>query len=145
MRVIIQRVLSSHVEVDGKTVGEIGQGLLVLVGVGQGDNAEDCHYIADRVAGLRIFADADGKMNLSAIQLKRPILVVSQFTLYADVLRGRRPGFTDAAPPDLAKELYEIICSELRNLGLVVETGIFQADMKVHLINDGPVTIFIER
>jgi len=145
MRAIIQRVLSSHVVVDDKTVGAIEQGLLVLLGVGQGDDLAICRYMADRVAGLRIFSDADGKMNLSANQLKLPILVVSQFTLYADVHRGRRPGFTDAAPPDIAKELYEIFCTELRNLGLVVETGIFQADMKVHLVNDGPVTIFIER
>jgi len=100
--------------------------------------------MADRVAGLRIFADQEGKMNHSAKQLSLPILVVSQFTLYADVHRGRRPGFTEAAGPDIAKQLYEYFCQELRSLDLKVETGIFQADMKVHLINDGPVTILID-
>jgi D-aminoacyl-tRNA deacylase len=144
MRAIIQRVLSSHVVVEEKTVGAIEKGLLVLLGVGQGDDQAICTYMADRVAGLRIFSDSDGKMNLSAIQLELPVLVVSQFTLYADVHRGRRPGFTDAAPPDLAKTLYECFCSELRKRNMTVENGIFQADMKVHLVNDGPVTILID-
>ena len=144
MRAIIQRVLSSHVEVDGTIVGKIGPGLMVLLGVGQGDDSSNCRYMADRVAGLRIFADQEGKMNHSAKQLSLPILVVSQFTLYADVHRGRRPGFTEAAGPDIAKQLYECFCQELRSLDLKVETGIFQADMKVHLINDGPVTILID-
>jgi D-tyrosyl-tRNA(Tyr) deacylase len=144
MRAIIQRVLSSHVVVEEKTVGAIDKGLLVLLGVGQGDDQAICSYMADRVAGLRIFSDDDGKMNLSAVQLKLPILVVSQFTLYADVHRGRRPGFTDAAPPDVARSLYESFCHEIRKLGLAVETGVFQADMKVHLVNDGPVTILID-
>ena len=144
MRAIVQRVLSSHVEVNGNVVGKIAQGLMVLIGVGEGDDFRVCRYVADRIAGLRIFADQDGKMNLSALQLKVPVLVVSQFTLYADVHRGRRPGFSKAAAPDLAKALYDRFCIELRDFGIEVETGIFQADMQVNLINDGPVTIIID-
>jgi D-tyrosyl-tRNA(Tyr) deacylase len=144
MRAVVQRVLKSSVTVDGCVVGRIEKGLMVLLGVGEGDGVREAAYLADRVAGLRIFADENGKMNLSIKQIEGAALVVSQFTLYADVDRGRRPGFSGAAGPVVAKELYEKFCDELRNLGVPVETGIFQADMQVELINDGPVTIIIE-
>ena len=144
MRAVIQRVQSSRVVVDQQTVGTIELGLLVLLGVGQGDDAKKAAYLADRVAGLRIFADEAGKMNLSVAQVGGAVLVVSQFTLYADCSRGRRPGFTDAADPATAKNLYEAFCDELRQRNVPVQTGIFQADMQVHLINDGPVTIWID-
>jgi D-aminoacyl-tRNA deacylase len=143
-RTVVQRVLASHVEVDGKVVGRIEKGLLVLVGIGVGDSLEDVLYLADRVIGLRIFADEQGKMNLSCKQLQLAVLAVSQFTLYADVKRGRRPGFSEAASPDLARELYAAFCAAITKEGLPVEQGVFQADMKVHLINDGPVTILID-
>ena len=144
MRAVIQRVKSSHVIVDHETVGAIGQGLLVLLGVGQGDDTSNASFLADRIKGLRIFADAAGKMNLSVGQVEGAILVVSQFTLYADCNRGRRPGFSDAADPTVAKKMYEAFCDELRKLNIPVQTGIFQADMEVHLVNDGPVTIIID-
>ena len=144
MRAVIQRVQSSHVVVEGQTVGAISKGLMVLLGVGQGDDASNAAYLADRIAGMRIFADEAGKMNLSVAQTGNSILVVSQFTLYADCYRGRRPSFTGAADPTTAKLLYECFCEELRKLGISVETGIFQADMQVHLVNDGPVTIWLD-
>ncbi len=144
MRAVIQRVKSSHVVVDRETVGTIEQGLMVLLGVGQGDDSKKAAYLADRVAGLRIFADEAGKMNLSVTQVGGAVLVVSQFTLFADCYRGRRPGFTDAADPNIAKHLYEFFCDELRRLNIPVQTGIFQADMQVHLVNDGPVTIMLD-
>ncbi len=144
MRAVIQRVKSSHVVVDHKTVGTIEKGLMVLLGVGQGDDSKKASYIADRIAGLRIFGDDAGKMNLSVAQVGGAILVVSQFTLYADCYRGRRPGFTDAAAPDTAKQLYEFFCDELRAQSIPVSTGIFQADMEVHIVNDGPVTIILD-
>lgn len=144
MRAVIQRVSSSRVVVDDETVGSIGQGLMILLGVGQGDDDRTADYLADRAAGLRIFADEAGKMNLSVGQVGGSVLVVSQFTLFADCLRGRRPGFTGAADPATAKHLYEIFCQALRTRGLVVETGIFQANMQVHLVNDGPVTIVMD-
>lgn len=144
MRAVIQRVKSSHVVVDQEIVGTIQQGLMVLLGVGQGDDAKKAAYLADRVAGLRIFADDAGKMNLSVSQVGGAILVVSQFTLYADCYRGRRPGFTDAADPSTAKQLYEFFCDELRRQNIPIQTGVFQADMQVHLVNDGPVTMSID-
>lgn len=144
MRAILQRVQSSHVVVDEKIVGSIGKGLMVLLGVGQGDDASKATYMADRVTGLRIFADEKGKMNLSIAQIGGEILVVSQFTLYADCSRGRRPGFTGAADPATAKQLYDRFCDELRDRNIAVQTGIFQADMLVHLVNDGPVTMMID-
>lgn len=144
MRAVVQRVLSSHVEVEGRTVGQIEHGFMVLLGVGQGDDVAGAKYLADRVVGLRVFADEAGKMNLSIAQVGGAILVVSQFTLYADVHRGRRPGFSSAAPPEMANSLYEIFCNEIRSRSIPVQTGIFQADMKVHLVNDGPVTFVID-
>lgn len=144
MRAVIQRVRSSHVVVEGQTVGAISKGLMVLLGVGQGDDASNAAHLADRIAGMRIFADEAGKMNLSVSQVSGSILVVSQFTLYADCSRGRRPGFTGAADPTTAKLLYERFCEVLRKLSIPVETGIFQADMQVHLVNDGPVTIWLD-
>jgi D-aminoacyl-tRNA deacylase len=144
MRAVIQRVVSSHVVVDHQTVGAIERGLMVLLGVGQGDTMQQASYLADRVAGLRIFGDENGKMNLSVSQSSGSILVVSQFTLLADCYRGRRPGFSGAADPATAKQLYEFFCDELRRLNIPVQTGIFQADMQVHLVNDGPVTIILD-
>lgn len=144
MRAVIQRVRHSSVTVDNKVVGQIELGLLVLLGVGEGDGPAEARYLADRIAGLRIFADEAGKMNLSIKQVGGSALVVSQFTLYADVHRGRRPGFTGAAEPKTANELYQLFCEELKKLDVPVQTGIFQADMQVELINDGPVTIIID-
>ncbi len=144
MRAVVQRVLRSSVTVDGQIVGAIEKGFMVLLGVGEGDGVEQAVYLADRIAGLRVFADENGKMNLSIKQIGGAVLAVSQFTLYADVDRGRRPGFTGAAGPIIAKELYERFCDELKKLDVPVQTGIFQADMKVELVNDGPVTIIIE-
>lgn len=144
MRIVLQRVLSSRVEVEGATVGEIQHGWLVLLGVGKEDTKSNADYLADRCVKLRGFSDADGKMNLSVVDVRGSILVVSQFTLYGDCQRGRRPGFDRAAPPDMANELYEYFCSQVRAQGVPVSTGIFQADMKVSLVNDGPVTFVIE-
>ena len=144
MRAVIQRVKSSHVVVEHETVGAIEQGFLVFLGVGQGDNIQKATDLADRVAGLRIFADEAGKMNLSIEQVKGSILVVSQFTLFADCSRGRRPSFTQAAEPITAKNLYDYFCDELRIRNIPVATGIFQADMQIHLVNDGPVTIVLD-
>lgn len=144
MRAVLQRVRSSHVVVDNETVGSIDHGLMILLGVGQGDDTKKAIYLADRVAGLRIFSDEAGKMNLSVAQVGGSILVISQFTLFADCSRGRRPGFTEAADLVTAKNLYEFFCDELRRLNIPVQTGIFQADMQVHLVNDGPVTIILD-
>jgi D-aminoacyl-tRNA deacylase len=144
MRAVLQRVRQSSVSVNDEIVGQIKNGLLVLLGVGQGDGPAEAIYLADRVAGLRIFADENGKMNLSVKQVSGSVLVVSQFTLYADVHRGRRPGFTDAADPKTANELYKLFCEELKKLEVPIQTGIFQADMQVELLNDGPVTIIID-
>ncbi|WP_153556585.1 D-aminoacyl-tRNA deacylase [Roseimaritima sediminicola] len=144
MRCVLQRVRHAHVDVDGETVGKIDGGLLVLVGVGQGDTEKDCLAVADKTAGLRIFADADDKMNLSLLDTGGQALVVSQFTLLADCRKGRRPAFTAAAPPDLARQLYQRFCERLREQGIEVQTGVFAADMQVHLQNDGPVTICLD-
>jgi D-aminoacyl-tRNA deacylase len=144
MRAVIQRVRQSSVTVHDEVVGQIELGLLVLLGVGKGDGPAEARYLADRIAGLRIFADEAGKMNLSIKQVGGSALVVSQFTLYADVDRGRRPSFTGAADPKTANELYQLFCEELKKLDVHVQTGIFQADMQVKLINDGPVTIIID-
>jgi len=144
MRVVIQRVLQARVEVEGSTVGSIGRGLLVFVGVGQNDNTADADYLADKIARLRIFPDAEGKMNLDVQQVGGAVLVISQFTLYGDARRGNRPGFQDAAPAEQARILYEYLVQALRLRGLKVETGVFQASMLVELINDGPVTIYLD-
>jgi len=144
VRAVIQRVREAHVEVAGETVGRIDRGLLVLLGVEQGDTPPDLAYIADKTAGLRIFEDAQGKMNLDVTAVGGGVLVVSQFTLLADCRKGRRPGFSDAAPPEQAEATYREYVAALEARGLPVATGIFQADMAVHLVNDGPVTILLD-
>lgn len=144
MRSVIQRVSSSRVEVEGAVTGSIGQGLLVLLGVGKGDSEADAEYLLDRIAGLRIFPDAEGKMNLNLRDAGGSLLVVSQFTLYGDTSRGRRPGFDQAARPEEARRLYDYFVSRARESALHVETGVFQASMAVHLVNDGPVTFVVE-
>ena len=145
MRALLQRVREASVTVEGRKVGALGPGLLVLLGVGRGDGDSEAVALADRIAGLRIFEDAGGKMNLSLLDTHRAALVVSQFTLYADTRRGRRPSFIDAAPPEEARRLYARACEALRALGVHVEEGVFAAEMQVALINDGPVTILLEQ
>lgn len=144
MRAVIQRVQSASVCVDGRMTGKIDQGLLVLVGVGKGDGEKDVAYMVSKLPDLRIFEDASGKFNLSLREAGGGMLVVSQFTLYGDCRRGRRPSFTDAAEPAEAKKLYEQLVFKLRERGTPVETGEFQAKMEVHLVNDGPVTILLD-
>lgn len=144
MRVVVQRVRSASVSVDAAVVGEIGAGLLLLVGVAVGDRAADLRAAAAKIAGLRIFADDDGLMNRSAAQAGGSVLAVSQFTLLADVRRGRRPSFVGAAPPDVAEPAFEQFCELLRAEGLEVATGRFGAMMQVELVNDGPVTVVVE-
>jgi D-tyrosyl-tRNA(Tyr) deacylase len=144
VRAVVQRVSSARVEVDGEVTGAIGRGLLVLLGVGQGDTDKQAAWLAGKIAGLRIFEDADGKMNLSVQDIGGSVLVVSQFTLYGDCRKGRRPSFTEAAPPDVADRLYQVFVSHLRALGVPLETGVFQAHMDVHLVNEGPVTIVLD-
>lgn len=144
MRAVIQRVSQASVVVAGQVVGAIGQGLMVLLGVAQGDAAQDAVYLAEKTAGLRIFEDEDGKMNRSVEDIGGRILVVSQFTLLGDCRKGRRPGFTEAAPPELADRLYGEYVAVLRATGLEVATGVFRAEMQVHLVNDGPVTLLLD-
>lgn len=144
MRAVIQRVTYARVEVDRVVVGEIGPGLLALLGVAKGDTQSDADYLAAKIAQLRIFPDDAGKMNRSVLETGGAMLAVSQFTLYGDCRKGRRPGFDAAAPPDEARRLYEHFVEAARTAGLRVETGIFQADMKVSLLNDGPVTLIVE-
>jgi D-tyrosyl-tRNA(Tyr) deacylase len=144
MRAVVQRVEKASVSVDGRTVGAIDQGLLVLLGVSNFDQENDADYLVDKIVGLRIFEDADGKMNRSVGEISGAILMVSQFTLYGDVRRGKRPSFDDAARPEQARHLYEYAVSRVRSAGIRCETGEFQAMMKVSLINDGPVTILLD-
>lgn len=143
MRAVVQRVTEARVDVDGETVGQIGPGLLVLLGVEEGDTEDDAAYVANKLAGLRIFEDEAGKLNLSVQDLGYDILLVSQFTLAGDVRKGRRPSFTRAAKPAEADALYERVAQEIRDQGIGLETGRFQTHMQVHLTNDGPVTILI--
>ena len=145
MKAVLQRVLSSRVEVAGQVVGQIDHGWLVLLGIGVGDTREVAKYVADRCVNLRGFSDDQGKMNLSVQEVRGAMLVVSQFTLYADCNRGRRPSFDSAAPPSVANALYEYFCECVRVDGVPVSQGVFQADMQVILINDGPVTLIIEK
>nr|WP_320115171.1 D-aminoacyl-tRNA deacylase [uncultured Desulfuromonas sp.] len=144
MRAVLQRVTQAAVKVDGDTTGAIEQGILVLLGVAQEDSLTDVDYLVDKVANLRIFEDEAGKMNLSLEQIDGKVLAVSQFTLLADCRKGRRPGFSAAAQPKEADALYQAFVERLRQRGIVVECGVFQADMKVSLINDGPVTLLLD-
>ncbi len=144
MRAILQRVENSSVWVDGEVVGEIGRGMLVLLGVEKGDSLSEASAIAAKLAGLRIFSDADGKTNLDAQAIDGEFLVVSQFTLAASLARGRRPSFNSAAPPDLARPLVAAVMQDLAARGFVVAGGRFGANMKVELVNDGPVTFILE-
>lgn len=144
MRALLQRVTSAQVVIAGETAGEIGPGLLVLLGVRQGDTPAEADYLIDKVPNLRIFTDADGKFNLSLRDVAGQLLVVSQFTLYGDSRRGRRPSFTDAALPAVAEPLYEYVVAQWRAAGLTVATGRFGASMQVHLVNDGPVTLLVD-
>lgn len=144
MRAVVQRVTSARVAVGGVTVGQIGPGLVVLLGVAQGDGPEDVRYMVDKIPNLRIYDDADGKMNLSCMDVCGSILAVSQFTLLGDCRRGRRPSFTDAAGPDEANALYEQFVAGVRSVGVHVETGVFRAEMEVSLVNHGPVTVMLD-
>lgn len=144
MKLVIQRVSEASVEVDGKICGEIGKGYLVLLGVGDGDTEADCIRLADKLINLRIFSDKNDKINLSLKDVNGQLLIVSQFTLYADCRKGNRPNFTQAAKPDTAKALYEFFIEYCKKSVPVVQSGIFGADMKVMLLNDGPFTVVIE-
>jgi D-tyrosyl-tRNA(Tyr) deacylase len=145
MRVLLQRVMAASVTIDGTVVGAIGVGVLLLVGFTHGDTVDAVNWMADKVAGLRVFNDLDGKMNRDLAAVGGGVLVVSQFTLYGDTAKGRRPSFIDAARPDLAIPLYEAFLAALRGRGLLVASGEFGADMQVSLVNDGPVTLLLER
>lgn len=143
MRAVFQRVKSARVIVNEEEVSSIGPGALVLLGVGKDDTEKDVSYMAEKIAGLRVFSDDAGKMNLSIVDVSGEVLVVSQFTLYGDVRKGRRPGFDQAAPPDKGDKLYTEVVKMLRQMKLPVKTGVFGADMQVELVNDGPVTVLI--
>jgi D-tyrosyl-tRNA(Tyr) deacylase len=144
MRAVIQRVSSAEVRIDGKTLGSIGQGLLVLLGIGKGDQPKDASYLARKTVALRVFEDAQGKMNLSVQDIRGGLIVVSQFTLYGDCRKGNRPSFDDAAPPEEAEQLYRRYVEEISNSGLQIATGRFQALMDVSLVNQGPVTVLLD-
>ncbi|MGB3259400.1 D-aminoacyl-tRNA deacylase [Paenisporosarcina sp.] len=144
MKVVLQRSLEAKVEVNGEVTGQIDKGLVLLVGITHNDTEEDVRYVAEKVANLRLFEDESGKMNLSIFEAGGSILSVSQFTLYGDTRKGRRPSFSEAAKPDIAKPLWDLFNEELRNLNLHVETGVFGAMMDVSLTNDGPVTLIVE-
>jgi D-aminoacyl-tRNA deacylase len=144
MRAVVQRVSRAKVSVNGVVSGEIGLGLLVLLGVGHPDTESDVNYLAEKIAGLRIFGDEDGKMNRSVRDVGGSVLAVSQFTLYGDLRRGKRPSFDDAAPPDRARRLYDLFVERIRTAGLPCETGRFQEMMQVELVNEGPVTILLD-
>ena len=144
MKALLQKVTRASVTVEGETAGSIGNGLVILVGVANGDTAKDAQYLAQKAAGLRIFADSEGKFNLSAMDVKGELLIISQFTLLADARKGRRPSFTDAAPAAPAEELFNQFVKEARATGLKVETGRFQTHMLVEIHNEGPVTIMLD-
>lgn len=144
MRAVIQRVKYSSVSVDGEVVGKIDKGLMVLLGITHSDGEKEINWLSKKIKDLRIFEDTDGKMNLGLEDIQGELLVISQFTLYGDCIKGRRPGFTEAAKPDLAKPLYEKFLEKCRSYGIKTEAGIFGADMKVELLNDGPVTLVID-
>jgi len=144
MRIILQRVKEASVKVEGNIIGQIGKGALVLLGAGKEDSEHDVEYLVDKILNLRIFEDEAGKMNLSVIDSGGEVLVVSQFTLYGDCRKGRRPSFDKAAPPEVAENLYELFVKKVRERGLKVETGKFRAMMDVHLVNWGPVTLMLD-
>ena len=144
MKALVQRVASASVSVDGNTVGHINRGLLVFLGVSREDSEEEARYLANKIANLRIFPSEEGEFDLSALEIAGEVLVVSQFTLLADSRKGRRPSFTQAAPPDRAKELYEFFVEQVRSADLKVETGVFRQHMLVEIHNDGPVTLWLE-
>ena len=144
MRAVLTKVLSASVTIDGEVVGKIGQGFLILLGVGPNDTEKECRYLAEKALGLRIFEDENGKMNLGLDAVGGEVLVVSQFTLYGNCRKGRRPSFTDAAPPELGNELYEAFLQECEALGYPPQHGRFGADMQVESINDGPVTLWLD-
>ncbi|MBO8139698.1 MAG: D-tyrosyl-tRNA(Tyr) deacylase [Thermosipho sp. (in: Bacteria)] len=144
MRAVVQRVSEASVEVDNKIIGKINNGLLVLLGVGKDDSEEDIKYLAEKIIHLRIFDDKDGKMNLSLLDVNGELLIVSQFTLYGDCRRGRRPSYSESAPPEKAEKLYNLFVDFSKKSGLKVETGRFGAYMKVSLVNDGPVTLLLD-
>lgn len=144
MRAVVQRVKKAAVEVDDNLTGEIGPGLLVFLGVGKNDNQEDADYLMEKIINLRIFEDEDERLNLSAVDLDKEILVISQFTLFGDCRKGRRPSFFDAAPPEEAEELYNYFLEQIKKTELKIADGKFQAMMDVSLVNDGPVTILLD-
>jgi len=144
LRCVVQRVSSASVTIAGEVVGEIAAGLLVFAGVAKDDGAADIEYVASKIVDLRVFGDAQGRMNRSVVEIGGAVLVVSQFTLMGDVRRGRRPGFDDAASPEIAQKCYDSLVDRIRTLNVKVETGVFRADMQVALVNDGPVTILLD-
>ena len=144
MRVVVQRVLKAGVTVEGKTIGEIERGFVILLGVARDDARQDADYLAEKIINLRVFNDEHGKMNLSLLDISGQALVISQFTLYGDARKGRRPSYVEAAGPDTARTLYEYFVDQVRGRGIRAETGIFQAMMQVSLVNDGPVTILLD-
>ncbi len=144
MRAVVQRVSEASVRVDGEIVGRVGRGFLVLLGIGHADGKTEAEWLARKIAGLRLFEDGDGKMNLSLADVDGAVLAVSQFTLYGDARKGRRPSFIEAARPEQAQPLYVYFCEQLAKEGVPVQRGIFQAEMKVTLVNDGPVTLWLE-
>lgn len=144
MRAVVQRVSEGRVKVEGRITGEINKGFVVLLGVREGDSREDARYLAEKICNLRVFEDSEGKMNLSLMDVGGELLAVSQFTLYGDCRKGRRPSFVEAAPPQKAEELYLHFVELCRQKGINVQTGVFQAHMDVELVNDGPVTILLD-
>ena len=144
MRIILQRVKEASVKVEGDVIGQIGKGALVLLGAGKEDSEHDVEYLVDKILNLRIFEDEEGKMNLSVLDSGGEVLVVSQFTLYGDCRKGRRPSFDKAAPPEIAEDLYELFVKKIKERGVKVETGKFRAMMDVHLVNWGPVTLMLD-
>ncbi|MFA7572313.1 MAG: D-aminoacyl-tRNA deacylase [Lutispora sp.] len=144
MRAVVQRVKKSYVEVDGKITGHIDKGLIVLLGISEDDGILDIDYMVDKIANLRIFEDKDEKMNLSLLDVSGELLVVSQFTLYGDCRKGRRPSFIKAARPEKAQELYELFLKKCMNMNIKTQSGVFQADMTVYIENDGPVTLIVD-
>jgi D-aminoacyl-tRNA deacylase len=144
MKILVQRVSRAEVRVDGIVTGKIGQGIVALIGIARTDEMRDADYLADKLIHLRVFADPAGKMNLSAVDIGAQLLIISQFTLYGDCRKGRRPAFDAAAPPDKARQLYEYFVRKNQESGLITQTGVFQAHMELDLTNDGPVTLLLE-